>query len=296
MTARLLKITIALLTLLGEIRYTMSRLIASGLLPASLAEFQALRDTWTTIQQKEIDLYEQLSDAIAQADIADDKLDDFARRFHTAVLALTNQSRTHELFKHYFKKPLHALIRPVLSGQLAAMSAWCTSLAQPSTPPTLAAMLAELQGLVDEGEKAEARRDNLKAAIKQFREVGERKQFIDRVNAERKELHTALTGMALKVPGTPADIAQGYFKRAETPEEAQAVPEETVDSLSKEIADLEAALKAKRDRLVEVQKAEDEAAQKATEKAQKEAALAALQQDIETKQKAAKALEDELKE
>lgn len=293
MTARLLKVTIALLTLLGELRYTMSRLAASGLLPAFMVRFQALRDTWTVMMEKEITLHEQLSDALALVDVADDKLDDFARRFHTAVLALTNQSRTHDLFKHYFKKPLHALIRPTLSGQLTAMSAWIKSLKEPGTAPTLFAMLPELELLTDAGQKAEARRDGLKASIKQFREIGERRQFVDHVNAERKELHAALTALTLSIPGTPADIAQGYFKPGETPEEE---PEETLESLSKEIAALEAGLQAKRDRLVELQKAEDDAAQRAAAKAKKEADLAALKQDIEAKQQAAKDLEDELKE
>ena len=70
MTARLLRAGIALLTLLMEIRYTISRLTAAQVLSASLAKFQALRDGWNVIQAKEIALHEQLSDALSWSNYA----------------------------------------------------------------------------------------------------------------------------------------------------------------------------------------------------------------------------------
>jgi len=261
-------------------------------LPEFLAKFQALRDGWTTIQNKEIALYEQLSDALAQVDNADDKLDDFARRFRQAVLIVTGQSQKAALYLHFFKKPLHELIRPTLSGQLVTMEGWIKSLEEPTTHASLSAMLPELVALVTAAKAAEALRDDTKLKIKQFREVGERRLFIDQVNAARKELHGSLSNLALKSPNLASDFAQGFFKPAEAGEEEA---EETIESVSIEIKRLEMALEEKRARLVELQKAADDAAEKAQKKAETQAKLDAINKEIEDKQKAAKALEDELK-
>lgn len=292
MTARLLRPTLALLTLLGEIRYTISRLTAAALLPSHLAKHQALRDQWTQIQAKEIGFYEQLSDALAQVDIADDKLDEFAIRFSNAVLALTGQKRDAKLYVHFFKKPLNEFLRPTLSGQLAAMDGWIKSLEEPSTPPSLAAMLPELVALVAAGKTAAGTRDEIKLKIKQFREVGERRQLIDQINAARKELHGALTKHAVETAGLPNDYANRFFKPGEAGgDDAQ---EETVESLGPEVAKLEAVLFEKKARLVALQKAAEEAAARDQERAAKLAQIEALNKEIEEKQKAAKALLDGL--
>lgn len=294
MTARLLRTTIALLTLLGELRYTISRLTAAALLPSFLAKFQALRGQWTEIQSKEIAFYEQLSDALAQVDIADDKLDDFAIRFSNAVLALTGQKRDVKLYVHFFKKPLNEFLRPTLSGQLTAMDAWIKSLEEKSTPPSLAAMLPELIDLVAAGKQASQLRDEVKLKIKQFREVGERRQLIDQVNALRKELHGALSKHALETPGLPTDFAKQFFKPSDTGGEDE--PEETVESLGAEVTRLEAVLLEKKARLVALQKAAEDAASRAQARAVKLTEIEALNKEIEEKQKAAQALLDGLDE
>jgi hypothetical protein len=63
-TARLLRATIALLTLRAELRYTMSRLSAASVLPAFLAKFQLLRDQWNAIQATEIPISVLLAKAL----------------------------------------------------------------------------------------------------------------------------------------------------------------------------------------------------------------------------------------
>ena len=290
-TARILRPTIALLTLLMEIRYTVSRLIASSLLANFLTRFQALRAEWGMVQQREIALLEQLSDALAAVDIADDHLDDFARRFQQVVLALTGHDKKAGLYTHYFKKSLADLIRPTLSGQLTAMAAWITSLEEPTTPQKLKDMLPELKQLVQAGKDAEKLRNDIKLQIRQFRDIGERKMLIDHINADRKELHSALTSLALSDKTLPSDLAAGYFKVAESGEEE---PEETIDSLAIEIKRLEDALLAKRERLVELQNEADKAAQKAARTAEKRAELAALNKGIEEQRQKALELEAEI--
>jgi hypothetical protein len=290
-TARLLRPTIALLTLLIEVRYTISRLIASGLLAPYLARFQALRAEWDAVQQREVQLIEALSDALAAVDIADDHLDDFARRFQQVLLSLTGNNRTVSQYTHYFKKPLSDLIRPTLSGQLATMAGWIDSLEEPTTHQKLKDMLPELQTLVQAGKDAEKARDKVKLQIKQFRDIGDRKLLLDHVNGERKELHAALTKLAISDTSLPPDLAAGYFKVADSGEEE---PEETIDSLTLEIKHMEDALQQKRDRLAELEKAAETEAQRAEDKAKKQAALAALEAEIEAKKKEAEALKQAL--
>lgn len=262
-------------------------------MPDYVDKLATVRAEWTVIQAKEIDFYELLSDALAALDVADDRLDDFAIRFSNEALALTGQNRKAKLYTHYFKKPLHELIRPVLSGQLLAMDGWLTSLAEPGTPPSLAAMLPELTGLVDAGQTASKARGDLKQKIKQFREVGERRQLVDHVNAVRKELHGVLAKYALETPGLPSGFADRFFKPGEPGDDAPE-EEETVDALATAVKAMEEALLEKKALLAKrIQDAED-AANKEQAKAETLAKVAALNQDIEEKQKEAKALLESL--
>ena len=290
MPAHLIKATVGLLTLLIELRYTLSRLIANPLTAAFVPAFQALRTQWTAVQAQEISLNEALSDAKAQVDIADAALDDFARRFSNAILALTGQSYTDELYTHYFKVPLAQLARPTLRGPLQTMIGWLVSLADPACPPTLAAMAPELKTLTDAGTAAQNARDALVLKIRSFRDVGERAQLFDAVNAERKHTEGALKKLGLATKGLPTTFSNEFFK----PSEAEDPPPETVASVTDEITALGAQVTERNKRLDELKKeAADEATAAAT-KAQKQAQLDALNADIEAKKKQAQALKDEL--
>lgn len=289
MAARLLKISIALLTLLVELRYTLSRLLANPLTVSLAPAFQALRTQWTEVQALEISLHESLSDAKAQVDIADAALDAFAVRFSNALLALTGQKRDAPLYLHYFKVPLHVLSRPILAGQLQTMAAWIPSLV--TTPhPTLAAMKSELEALVAAGQKAEADRDALVVKIDTFRDVGERKQLFDKVNAERKAVHGALSKIGLATPGLPSGFANQFFKLVESSDP----PEETIDSLEAEIKDLLAKIEERKARIASLTEEAADEAKKEEEKAKKVKKLAELNENIAAMQKAAQALEDEI--
>jgi hypothetical protein len=286
----MLRASLGLLTLLIELRYTLSRLIANPLTSAFVPAFQALRAQWTAVQAMEISLNEALSDAKAQVDIADAALDDFARRFSIALLALTGQDETDGLYLHYFKVSLHQLARPTLRGQLVTMTGWLTSLADPLCHPTLAAMAPELKKLTDDGAAAQNARDTLVIKIRTFRDVGERAQLFDAVNAERKSTEGALKKLALATPGLATSFSAEFFK----PGEADEPPPETVDSVSSEIDVLNEKLKERDARLKELQKEATDAAVLAAANAAKQAQLDALNKDIEAKKKEAQALMDEL--
>jgi hypothetical protein len=289
MPARLLRSSIALLTLLIELRYTLSRLLANPLTAALAPRFQALRDQWSTVQALEISLNEELSDARAQVDIADLGLDDFATRFSHAVKAVTGQNSDDALYLHFFPIPLHEIRRPVLGRQLKLMQGWVVSLAS-SPHPTLVMMLPELTTLVEAADQAAKRRDELTLRLRNFRDVGERRQLFDRVNAERKELHGALSKLALSTPGLSPSFPNQFFKPGE-PEETAV---ETTDSVSAEIAALEESLTERRERLIELEQEAAETAKEAEDKARKEARLAELKQEIAARQRELQAIAGEL--
>lgn len=290
MPARLLRPSLSLLALLLELRYTLSRLGANPLTSSFVPRFQTLRERWSAVQAQEIALNEELSDAKAQVDIADAALDDFANRFSSALQIVTGQKRDAPLYEHFFKKPLGEFRRPVLAGQLKAMEDWLLLLQ--STPhTTLADMRPALVTLVEAGKAAAARRDSLTLQIRSFREVGERRQLFDQVNAERKELYGALGKLALSTSGLSSAFPNQFFK----PGESDDTPEDTIESVEAEILALEEQLTERKERLIELKQEAEAEARAASDQAQKEARLAELKQEIEARQKEAQALLDELK-
>jgi DNA repair exonuclease SbcCD ATPase subunit len=168
------------------------------------------------------------------------------------------------------------------------MSAWVKSL-ETTEHPSLAAMKDELVTLVAAGKKATDIRDALVIDIRNFREQGERQQFFDQVNAERKNLEGALAKLALSTPGLPAGFQNQFFKPGEADE-----PEDTVESVKAEIKALEDQLEERKKRLDELEKAADAEAADATLKANAQAELDALNKEIDEKKKKAKELEDKL--
>jgi hypothetical protein len=132
------------------------------------------------------------------------------------------------------------------------------------------------------------------SANRQFRDIGARKQFIDKVNAARKQTHGELSKLPFQQLGLPTDFADQFFRpetRADEEEE-----EETIDTVKASIADLDAQLTEKKTRL---KKLEDEAAataKAAAEKQDQEDTLAALKAQAAEILKQAAALEAQLTE
>lgn len=72
---------------------------------------------------------------------------------------------------------------------------------------------------------------------KEFREVGERRKYIDDVNADRRSLWTELSKLPQKHPELPANFADGFFRRDIPADDG--VEEVTVESVQQEIEDHE---------------------------------------------------------
>jgi len=284
MAARTLSIRTALPVTLDEVRFTLSRFQAHPLGAPFVPIFQAIRNNWTTTYEKQLSLQEKLVDCRANVSVCDDACDDFAGRFSKAILTLVHDDRKHPLWTHYFgNKTLSAFRRPVLASQLKAMEAWIPSL-QTSPHPTLKAMAPELEALMTRAKQAVTERDATRQALKQFNNIGERKQFIDQLNGARKKAHGELAQIAHETVGLPSDFADRFFlsESSTNEDETSEALRDQVAELKEQLAEAEAKLAKAEEREAEAKKAEEEQKQAEVELA----ALAAVEADI-AKKKAA---------
>jgi len=283
MAARILRSRIALLSLLREIRYSLSRFISEPLAAAYVPVFQDLRSECKKVILAEIDILEEISDANAAVDKADQDLDDFAGRVSRAVEDYTGGNPAHPLRDHLFKGlSLSRFRRPVLGKQLGQMAAWGSPLANTKSPP-LVALAAELDPLIIAGTAAAKLQDDSAKTNREFRDVGTRKQFIDKVNANRKESHGALAKLPFEKPGLPSDFADRFYRS-----EPEADEEETMEDVKAAITELKTELAKREAELTKMEADAEAAAQADAARKAKEQSLAALEaQDAELREKIA---------
>jgi len=269
---RLLKHRSSMLTLLPHPTYTYSRLKAHPLGAPHVARFEVLKAEGRQVLLHELDHVEAMAEAQALAVAVDSRLDDFAGRLSKAILTITSDDRTSALYTHYFDKPVGELTKPVLRGQLDAMRRWQLSL--PKSPfEALSAMAAELAALIAEADAAVLARDNARQGNREFRDVGERKQWVDRVNAARKETHGALSKLPHENPALPSDFADQFF--LSEPEREGEAEADTLEALQAQATSLREALAG-----VEARIAELEAAEAAAEQERAARARAAQQAEL----------------
>lgn len=266
----------SLLALLHHPTFTANRLRVHPLAAPHVARFEARRVEGRQLLLLELDHVERKAEAYANVVAVDVRLDAFADRLSQEILTLTGKNRKSPLYTHYFEKPLNELTRPVLRGQLEAMTKWMVSL--PKSPyPTLAGMVPELQALLEEANAAVEARKDAEQANREFRDVGERRQWVDRLNADRKEVYGALSKLPHEHPHLPADFADQFFAReSEDGAGADESEEETVEALKGQAASLREALADVEARIVAAEEAEAAAREAEAVRAAKEAALAEL--------------------
>lgn len=291
MTPRTLSYESLLTDVRSHISFTARRLRAQSLTQSLAPTFEALLAAWTPLHQKELELTDKVDDTVIDATAIDSELNAFALRISNAVLELTSKNRNHSLYEHFFGgKPLHVFTRPILGGQLEAMRQWIPSLAQ-SGHASLAALSADLPPLIKKADEVVAARAMAEQALRLFREIGERKQFIDEVNAARKETHGVLSTLPHKHTGLPVRFADGFFKRDRARDEAPGLEaiEGAIERLKRELAEQENA----REELLAAQAAAKVAAEEQA-KAAAQAKLAVIKREIELKMQEAAAVQAEI--
>lgn len=239
MPARTLPLRTSLLVLLSELVYNLDRLRTSPFGTPFVPLFESLRADWNGVLAQELSLREAHTLAQAMVDAADDGLDDFCAAHSKVVLTLTKDSTKHPLWELFYgKKTLAQFKRPVLGGQFDTMSAW-VGLLEKSEHPSLSALAAELIALVKTASEAIAARDKADQENRLFRAVGARKQWIDKLNAARKETFGALDKLPHEQPGLPTDFASRFFRPASAAADGE-LP--TIASVKAQMAQLQAEL------------------------------------------------------
>jgi hypothetical protein len=278
--ARILHYRTALLILLTEIRYTLSRLRAHPLGAPHVAAFEDLRAEYMEVQATDLSLLEAQADAQARVDITDESLNELATRFSRALLTLTSGNRNHATYAFYFgDKPLADFKRPILGDQLKEMSRWVAAL--PNADASLQAMGPELTAAVTAAQQAAEAKEQVAGQRRELREIGARRQLVDRLNGVRKEVHGALAKLPHEHTRLPTNFADQFFRRDPgRPEIEEDDSVETVEAAQARIEALRGEMTAAEARLAELlADAEAEAEAKAAKaRAAQEKAIAEVDQ------------------
>lgn len=285
MALRNLSHLISLISLRVEIVHTLVELQANALTQSYVAPFEQARNEWDIVQAEELSIRDAIAAVNARIFSLDNTLNWLAGRGSKAILAVTDDDKTHPLYVAYFnKKSLSDFKRPILGSQYTAMKGWVTEL-QKSDVPALAALAPEVEAAVAAAANAIKTREDLETQNRFFREVGNRKKLFDKVNAVRKTTYGELAKLPHEVVGLPSNFADLFFRHDTSGAEEEEESEPTVASLGEEITALEQELEQKR-----AQRAALEAETKKRDEAERQAAIAELQKvAAEAAQKAAEA-------
>jgi hypothetical protein len=146
----------------------------------------------------------------------------------------------------------------------------------------------ELETLAGEATLAANQKKVVDQERKDFHTVGDKKKFIDKLNATRKQLYGELGKLAHEITGLPANFADQFFLRGVSREDEDDGAATTIEDVEAEIAALEGTL-TERKELLEQLKAEPlKAAEDEAKLAEEKATLAALEKAaLEAAQKVA---------
>lgn len=272
----------SILKLITDPSYTRSHLLAHPLTAAHAPIFEARRDEGMQVLILEVQLKERCVTAQARLDRAAARLDVVASRVSKEILIITENSATTGLYTTYFgNKPLGAFCKPKLGKQKTSMSVWADSL-EASAFPTLVALAPEVRAAVEEVDAAVKARDGARAAMRHFRNVGERRQWVDQLNGSRKEIYGQLAKLPHEHPTLSSDFADQFFlsPSSRDRDDDEGDEPETEEELRARLDELREAAAAIEARLAEVAAAKLQAKKAAEARAKKAAELAEVEQTM----------------
>lgn len=276
MSARTLQYRVGLLSLGREIFFTNAQMGEEPLAAAHLPHFQMLRAKWQTILLSEITILEQIAKGQAAVAKADRKLDTFVNEVDRLVKGIAHAATRAQIKKKLFKgKAASKFRRPLLGRQLTDMADWEKALTECGVPD-LVALAPEAASLYAAGKAASELKTKAEADNRTFRDVGERKKFVDELNAARKEADGALAKLPFQDPSLPQEFSDDFFHRDPPRDE-----EETIDELKEAIDGLKTEITATETRLAQKVKEAEDAAKEAEAQATVEKKIAALEAQAE---------------
>ena len=281
MAARTLEHRTALLGIFPHVRYTLGKLKWYPEGAPYVSIFEAIRTEGQQVMMMELGIIDAQVEAQVRVDLADARLNDFAGLVSRTVIGLGGAGTEGPVYKHFFgNKNLSEFRKPTLGDQLESMRGWLESLKN-SPYAELSALLPRLEPLIDEADEAKKARDAAKKQNRLFRDMGERRAWLDGLNAARKELYGAMAKLPHQHPHLPSNFADLFFmKESKREGEVAEYEEETAEGLRAQVAELRAALEQLEARLVEVEAAEEAEKKAAEARAAEEALLTELDREM----------------
>jgi DNA repair exonuclease SbcCD ATPase subunit len=197
-----------------EMFHTVARLRSYPFLSAQVTQQEALLTDWAALQQQDFALEREHAEVEARVLVVDEALDLLCIAIAATLEAVTGKDRKSPLYLRYFRVPSYKLRRPVLGEQLKEMRTWVDSLRGEQSAPALQVYGEQLAQRVSEADQVELARSEVRRKRADF-DLGPRKAFVDRLNAQRQSLYGQLAEMAHARPdlGLPSGFATPFFVR-----------------------------------------------------------------------------------
>lgn len=248
---------------------------------ALAADVLPLKEEWKATFLKEIVLNEALADADARVLLADFELDILFNAIVNALLTAVNNDRSAPLVMRFLGKDRPADIRsPILGEELDRLRTWPASLAT-VTSEDVKKYAASLTALVTKCDGAVQLQRSADQTLTDFTELGERKAFVDHLNAKFKLLDGKIGELMHSPEGgsLPADFRDRCFP-AQGRSRGPTIKSETrtIERLKAQLARHEGILAELLTKQAASQKARDDA-----ERAALEAEAAELKKDAASK-------------
>ena len=281
-------------TTLEHLVYTLALLLAHPQAASLAPPFEQQLAQWWAIDRAEMEHWIEILKAAARIVDADNRLDALVDKLSNTLLIKTKGSREADEYRYFFEaKPPAAVKRPVLGGQVDTMDKWAATLAG-SSDPDLAAIGVEMQAAVTYARAQEKALAAVEETNKNFRKLGDRKAFMDGLNALRKTTWGALAEMPhaqpdLKLPSGFADL---FFKPVRKPRASEGP--KTAADMQAVVVDLEEQLDAARAQLAALEAEEAAKAQAKAQREADEAELAEAERDLKAAQAKTTALRAKL--
>jgi hypothetical protein len=215
MKPRILAIDTSVDNLRQEIYHTLARLRAHPFLTTLVVLHEALLTDLLNLQFQEDALDLELLEVEVLVITSDEGIDYLSIAISATLDALTGRDRKAPIYVRYFGATSPSkLRRPVLGEQLAVMRTWVPSLTAEDSPPALRPYGDQLAARVAEADQAVLARSEAQRKRADF-EIGPRKAFVDRLNAQRQAIYGQLAEMTHGRPelGLASDFATPFFVR-----------------------------------------------------------------------------------
>jgi hypothetical protein len=194
-----------------ELTYTYAKVLAHPATQAIAPGAKSLLDEWQDLRMQEVSLRTKKMRAVADEEIADEALNDLVDVVvhHLGGLDPGQRAPLAHLLLH--GAPPSIFKRPVLGRQLEQMRAWPGILQGESMPAPLRALAPQVEACVAAADTVAGAKESATQDLRQFRLVGKRCQFVEKINRWRQETCGELDKLAARDASLPRNFSGRFF-------------------------------------------------------------------------------------